>query len=99
MANSKSHNHLHANTKPSNQNILLEIKSKNALIIPSVPSKIHAFGYSEMDNNKLELNNNPFLQTDDKQVGPGQYQIKDTFENNKNKGAAWGKGKSKRKVN
>ena len=73
--------------------------SNSQLIIPSVPSKVHAFGYSEMDNNKLELNNNPFLQQDTKNIGPGQYQIKDTFESNKNKGAAWGKGKSKRKVN
>ena len=79
--------------------VLKNKNSQSALIIPSVPSKVHAFGYSEMDGNKLELNNNPFLISDNKQVGPGQYNIKDTFDTNKNKGPAWGKGKSKRKVN
>ena len=54
--------------------------SQSALIIPSVPSKVHAFGYSEIDNNKLELNKNPFMQQDNRQIGPGQYQYKDTFE-------------------
>jgi diphthamide biosynthesis methyltransferase len=63
MANTKSHSHINNinYNKQSGSHILLEIKSKNALIIPSVPSKIHAFGYSEMDQNKLELNQNPFL--------------------------------------
>ncbi|EGR32246.1 hypothetical protein IMG5_090950 [Ichthyophthirius multifiliis] len=61
---------------------------------PSIPSKYHAFGYTENENNELALNKMPsqqFTGTKSDSIGPGHYNLKDTIEINKNKGSAWHK--------
>ncbi|CAD8179473.1 unnamed protein product [Paramecium pentaurelia] len=62
--------------------------------IPSIPSNSQIHGYT--DNGTLELNKSPEeiltgLKNDS--VGPGQYDLKDLFEQNKNRGFNWHKSK------
>ncbi|CAD8115525.1 unnamed protein product [Paramecium sonneborni] len=67
--------------------------------IPSIPTDNQVYGYTEKGEHDLESNKNPQptysgIKLDT--VGPGKYQIKDTFEYNKNKGTCWHKSKSPR---
>ncbi|CAD8106123.1 unnamed protein product [Paramecium sonneborni] len=67
--------------------------------IPSIPSQNQIYGYTEKGTNDLEVNKFPFptftgLKQDS--VGPGQYDVKDAFEQNKYKGSFWHKSKAPR---
>ncbi|CAD8190056.1 unnamed protein product [Paramecium octaurelia] len=67
--------------------------------IPSIPSSNQGYGYMEKGTHDLEVNKFPFPQfTGLKQdsVGPGQYDVKDAFEQNKYKGSFWHKSKAPR---
>ncbi|CAD8187562.1 unnamed protein product [Paramecium octaurelia] len=67
--------------------------------IPSIPSSNQVYGYTEKGTHDLEVNKIPFqtfsgLKQDS--VGPGQYDLKDAFEQNKYKGSFWHKSKAPR---
>ncbi|CAD8103197.1 unnamed protein product [Paramecium sonneborni] len=67
--------------------------------IPSIPSSNQVYGYTEKGTHDLEVNKFPFptftgLKQDS--VGPGQYEVKDAFEQNKYKGNFWHKSKVQR---
>jgi len=67
--------------------------------IPSIPSQTHAYGYTENENNDLELNKSPAAEqvAHTKDIpGPGQYEAKTAFDAKEFKGAAWHKSKVKR---
>jgi len=58
--------------------------------VPSIPSNVHSYGYTENDEHELVLNQNPLIQVQ-KFVGPGYYEAKPTPQNHKYKGPSWHK--------
>lgn len=71
----------------------------NYQLIPSIPSKKEAFGYTESEARELVINNNPMIKYSGdvaNSVGPGEYESKDSLEK---KGYSWWKSNSKRIVN
>ncbi|CAD8120023.1 unnamed protein product [Paramecium sonneborni] len=86
--------------KYTSQNYMEIMQSLNRYqSIPSIPSDNQVYGYSETGAHDLESNKNPQLTYSGIKldtVGPGKYQIKDTFEYNKNKGTCWHKSKTPR---
>mmetsp|Transcript_696 Transcript_696/g.650 ORF Transcript_696/g.650 Transcript_696/m.650 type:complete len:81 (+) Transcript_696:448-690(+) len=70
------------------------IKNTKFLSIPSIPSNLHSYGYSETDNRDLILNKNPLLEVQ-QFVGPGYYEVKEGGVNKK-KGATWHKSGTNR---
>ncbi|KAM3128072.1 hypothetical protein pb186bvf_019835 [Paramecium bursaria] len=92
-------------TKPlpqyySQQNTLEQLFKLNKYqSIPSIPSNGQSYGYTEKGNNDLQIMKNPvqsFTGLKSDTVGPGQYQLKDTFDANKKKGPTWFKSKVSR---
>ncbi|CAD8107172.1 unnamed protein product [Paramecium primaurelia] len=81
----------------TSQNQLEILKSLNRYqSIPSIPTDNQVYGYTEKGAHDLESNKNPehtYSGIKQDTVGPGKYQIKDTFEQNKNKGVCWHKSK------
>lgn len=71
------------------------IKNTKFLSIPSIPSNVHSYGYSETENHDLLLNKNPLLEVQ-QFVGPGYYEVKDSFVAPGQKGVNWGKSAAKR---
>jgi len=63
--------------------------------VPSIPSVVHAYGYTEVANREVILNNNPLLEIQ-KFVGPGYYDVPASNDYSKSKGALWGKSLSQR---
>ncbi|CAD8090677.1 unnamed protein product [Paramecium sonneborni] len=64
--------------------------------IPSIPTTSQVYGYTDKGPHDLELNKSPvpiFTGLKQDTVGPGQYQLRDTFDNNKNKGPSWHKSR------
>lgn len=68
-------------------------------LIPSIPSKKEAFGYTESEAHELMINKNPMIKYSGvgaDSIGPGQYENKDSIDK---KGYSWWKSNSKRITN
>jgi len=85
-----------------------KLTRENKPAIPSIPSYVHSYGYSEDEGNrgkrianlyflvhKISLNKNPLIEIQ-QFVGPGYYDVKDEFQPNSNKGTTWHKYGSRR---
>ncbi|EAR84117.1 sperm-tail PG-rich repeat protein (macronuclear) [Tetrahymena thermophila SB210] len=59
--------------------------------IPSIPGKQQQYGYTENENNQLELNQlNNSMADADKKLGPGCYDVKGTFDKpSRIRGVSW----------
>jgi len=72
-----------------------KLTRENKPAIPSIPSYVHSYGYSEEDGHKLSLNKNPLIEIQ-QFVGPGYYDVKEEFQPSSNKGTTWHKYGSRR---
>jgi len=72
-----------------------KLTKENRTVIPSIPSYMHSYGYSEADTRKLMLNKNPLIEIQ-QFVGPGYYDTKDTFQGEAQKGTTWHRSKVRR---
>ncbi|CAD8200755.1 unnamed protein product [Paramecium octaurelia] len=81
----------------TSQNYMEILRSLNKYqSIPSIPTDNQVYGYTEKGVHDLESNQNPddtYSGIKQDTVGPGKYEIKDTFEQNRNKGPCWHKSK------
>ncbi|CAK85883.1 unnamed protein product (macronuclear) [Paramecium tetraurelia] len=82
-----------ANPKPK-INVMEQLVKENKYIsIPSIPSNYH-LGYQENSESILEQNNPLNLS---QEVGPGSYDVKSSFSNQKPRGVSWHKSAQKQK--
>lgn len=65
-------------------------------LIPSIPTQKEAFGYTEAENQELQLNKNPMFKYSGvgrDSIGPGQYDAKESLDQ---KGYSWWKSNANR---